>query len=311
MTAMRANTRYDEFVIASADADFTPLLQVLRADDRRITAIATSATAPAYESLADRFLDEQDMFDLMVDETELLEDTPNLVAPEKASLEAPKALDRSLDAQYQGFEKAVRSAFYDAEGPINLARLSSYLKPTTEADARYGPWYGEGSFRRAIERLELPNVRFTQHVMWDTTRHQEPSSGAWSSRSEVPPSVVNFTEVTGMPNIPSAQWPVIYQALEAYAAKHSYNFTEASRWSRDHALGKGFEIPRRAFTFTVQACQNEGSARLNVKPSPSASAISQALYNALLWRAEQAGLEASEAEKQELANWIHHAGSLN
>jgi uncharacterized LabA/DUF88 family protein len=65
MTALRANTRYEEFVIASADADFTPLLQVLRADDRRITVMATSSTAPAYEALADRFLDEQDIFDLI------------------------------------------------------------------------------------------------------------------------------------------------------------------------------------------------------------------------------------------------------
>jgi uncharacterized LabA/DUF88 family protein len=33
--------RYDEFVIASADSDFTPLLQRLRAADRRTTLLAT------------------------------------------------------------------------------------------------------------------------------------------------------------------------------------------------------------------------------------------------------------------------------
>lgn len=49
MTALRAETRYDEFVLASSDADFTPLLQVLRAHDRRVTVISTGSSTAAYE----------------------------------------------------------------------------------------------------------------------------------------------------------------------------------------------------------------------------------------------------------------------
>src|SRR5699024_8554658 len=51
--ALAATTRYDEFVIVSADADFTPLAQRCRADDRRVTIITASPAASAYRSVAD------------------------------------------------------------------------------------------------------------------------------------------------------------------------------------------------------------------------------------------------------------------
>jgi len=63
---LSADTRYDEYVIASGDSDFTPLLQRLRAADRWVTVIASSQTAVAYESVADLFLDEQEVIELMV-----------------------------------------------------------------------------------------------------------------------------------------------------------------------------------------------------------------------------------------------------
>ena len=45
--ALDADTRYDEFVIVSADADFTPLVQRCRAADRRVTIITASPAASA------------------------------------------------------------------------------------------------------------------------------------------------------------------------------------------------------------------------------------------------------------------------
>src|SRR5690606_12227427 len=46
--ALAAQTRYDEFVIVSADADFTPLALRCRADDRRVTIVTASPAASAY-----------------------------------------------------------------------------------------------------------------------------------------------------------------------------------------------------------------------------------------------------------------------
>ena len=51
--ALSAETRYDEFVILSADADFTPLALRCRAADRRVTIITAGPAASAYRAVAD------------------------------------------------------------------------------------------------------------------------------------------------------------------------------------------------------------------------------------------------------------------
>lgn len=51
--ALSAETRYDEFVILSADADFTPLALRFRAADRRVTIVTAGPAASAYRAVAD------------------------------------------------------------------------------------------------------------------------------------------------------------------------------------------------------------------------------------------------------------------
>ena len=71
MQLLSTTTAYDEFIIASADADFTPLLQLLRAQDRRTAVISAGPTAPAYRSIANVYVDAEDLVDLLVGVYEL------------------------------------------------------------------------------------------------------------------------------------------------------------------------------------------------------------------------------------------------
>ncbi|WP_239068716.1 NYN domain-containing protein, partial [Cellulomonas pakistanensis] len=63
--ALDADTRYDEFVIVSADADFTPLVQRCRAADRRVTIITASPAASAYRAVADTVITADDLAELV------------------------------------------------------------------------------------------------------------------------------------------------------------------------------------------------------------------------------------------------------
>lgn len=308
MTALSANIRYDEFILASADADFTPLLQVLRADDRRITVIATSSTATAYESLADRFLDEQDIFELIAREPETeVENNDDQTAVELDGNTTPMAaLDIGLQAAngYEEFAREVRSIYSEADGPINLASLSSRLKAASGAGLADGTWFGARTFVRALQTLELPNAKFSQYSLWDPTRHAEPQATITATWPGLPATVMHFSEVTGMPTRPSNDWPVVFQTLATYAATHVFNFAEASKWSRDQVVREGLEIPRRAFSFVVRASR-DGGANLNADPPPDAAIIARAFLSSVLRQAELAGLEVDESEKQELAAWLH------
>lgn len=310
MTALRANTRYEEFVIASADADFTPLLQVLRADDRRIAVIATSSTATAYQSLADRFLDEQDVFDLIapqlsadVDVTVDQDAQTDQLEPAPLSVLTPTTTD--TDSGFNAFAARVRDVYQAATHPINLAEFAPKIRAASGIGATDTYWFGAGSFVRALRRVNLPHAMFSAHYLWDPTRHNEPARSTSTTQPPLPAAVAHFTAIAGMPTIPSDDWPIIYRTLESYAALHVFNFTEASRWSRDQAAEAGSDIPRSAFSFVIRASQ-DGGADLNSEPSPDATAITQALFRSVLRRAEVAGLEVSKSEKSELAAWIHH-----
>lgn len=59
------NDHVDEFVVVSADADFTPLLLRLRAGDRRTTIVTVGPTAAAYERAADTIVHQERFVSLL------------------------------------------------------------------------------------------------------------------------------------------------------------------------------------------------------------------------------------------------------
>ena len=63
--ALAAPTHYEEFVIVSADADFTPLALRCRAADRRVTIITASPAASAYRAVADTVITADELADLV------------------------------------------------------------------------------------------------------------------------------------------------------------------------------------------------------------------------------------------------------
>lgn len=318
MTALRASTRYDEMAIASSDSDFTHLLQVVRADDRRILMIATSATAVAYQSLADTYLDEQDILDL-VREPENADDTPahdglseetvatdlmpsnGFLTPEavpETAAASPEAVD------WQAFAEQVRSDYSVATAPLNLARWSSALIK------RFGPgltaqrWFGTGGFARALERVGLEHLHLSQHFAWDTSRHPAPDDQRDEGSSGIPPEIAQYCQIVQLPRIPSDRWPVLFQALEAYALLHEFNLTESTRWSRDHAAHQGMDIPRAAFAYVVRGCVS-GGAPLSADPAPTSEQIGEALLASVLESASRAGLDVTQDDITALRTYMH------
>lgn len=59
LDAMRHETHFDEFIIMSGDADFTPVLLRLRAHDRHTVVLTTGPTAEAYLAACERVVTEE------------------------------------------------------------------------------------------------------------------------------------------------------------------------------------------------------------------------------------------------------------
>lgn len=128
---------YDEFVIASSDSDFTPLLNRLRALDRRTVIMTTDQTSRAYRSIAHQVLSGDDV-------AELAGMPP--AAAEAEPAEATAARDEVIGL--------IRRTVTEDAGSVHLGSLGNAIReivPKTIVDDTR--WFGGGSLGGFIKSL--------------------------------------------------------------------------------------------------------------------------------------------------------------
>ena len=165
---LQHETHYDEFIVFSADADFTPVLRKLRRWDRRTTVLAIGFPSAAYRASADLLIDQDDFVRnaLSFDETA----APPPIEPQPPGPSAAECGPLALQLILQ----AVR----EAATPVSLARVASLLLNRIEGlDA--SSWAGFGSFRALIEALDLQPLIVSWEsggTIHDPRRHALPTS---------------------------------------------------------------------------------------------------------------------------------------
>jgi len=164
-------TRYDEFIVFSADADFTPVLRKLRRWDRRTTVLAIGFPSAAYRASADLLID-QDEF---AREALGFRDEDESAGAEPAATLATKPNDHDL--AYAALLLA-KKTIANATTAVALAKLASTILSTVEGmDA--STWAGYGSFRCLVESWDLAPFQVTWEgggLIHDPRRHSAPTS---------------------------------------------------------------------------------------------------------------------------------------
>ncbi len=158
---LQHETRYDEFIVFSADADFTPVLRKLRRSDRRTTVLAIGFPSAAYRASADLLIDQDDFVRKALSYGEAIVEPP-------PAQNAPVSAELSAEAS-----KIIRQAVKDVTVPLPLAKLAAILLAKIEGlDA--SSWAGFGSFRAMVESLNLTPLVVTWEgggMIHDPKRH--------------------------------------------------------------------------------------------------------------------------------------------
>jgi hypothetical protein len=287
---------YDEFVLASADSDFTPLLQRLRADDRLITIMSPGNASRAYTALADRIVD------LAAIEALLDPNQPELPAsgPPSGAVEATSG-EVSL-ALIQAFRSFIEAQYAEAIGPLNIASLAQSAARSVPG-ARESNWLGAGSFTEALVRLALPNARMNTIHLWDEDRHQEPVPVEPFLASELPEVVELLSRTIDMPRLAAEAWPAVFMKLATYVSTHAFNLTESTKWTRDELARDDVPVGRAALNYVVRGAQM-GGAPLSNDPPPSADDIANAFLRNLINQAYATGINIDNQDQQTIASWI-------
>ncbi|HPU51805.1 MAG TPA: NYN domain-containing protein [Burkholderiaceae bacterium] len=194
---LQHETRYDEFIVFSADADFTPVLRRLRRYDRRTTVLAIGFPSAAYQASADLLIDErrfiQDALGLRRDDSGERTDGPSPdedtdaganshdpsqgnangavgAAEERRSTgvanppadpdpqPAGAARPASTDVSVSLIANRIRSIVDQSAVPVSAGNLAAKLKQ--DYPDILENWHGSGTFRAFFRSLKLSRLEW-------------------------------------------------------------------------------------------------------------------------------------------------------
>jgi hypothetical protein len=173
------DTRFDEFVILSGDADFTPVLHRLRSHARRTVIYSNDNTAAPYTAICDAEIRESDFLALLL-EGQLPGEAVEDARPEMQSL--PSA--SNIDAVRKEILGEVITAVRAADQPVPLEALADRAVRNLGYDKTVGSgWGGIGSFRDLLAKGLPEEIRLSSqppYCVYDATRavQQQPMGEA-------------------------------------------------------------------------------------------------------------------------------------
>lgn len=162
---LQHEAHYDEFIVLSADADFTPVLRKLRRWDRRTTVLAIGFPSAAYRASAD----------LVIDQDEFVRGALGVPKPHQPALQQPAGAPESIT----GLADLVRTLVARSDAPVSLASLAGQAQD--RIDGLGASWCGHGSFGALLRASDIAPLRTSAHnggVVYDPARHGVPGAAA-------------------------------------------------------------------------------------------------------------------------------------
>jgi len=305
MDALSHTTRFDEFIILSGDADFTPLLLRIQEHARRSLVLSVGFTSPAYTAACswrireDWFLS-QALEDQRGDEDEKgVEKQPeNRPSGNGFSHSRPAPHERDHNGnsgsktgiQLPAYKRihlieTIRQLAEESQVPVPLPSISQVLQSEQGATA---DWYGAGTLRDLLEKLDLSPVIFTpvgQGFIYDPDRHTPP---AGNNVEEVfrkkNPALYEFAvkvhRLTELPLLSPPQYASLLSLLIDEIHAHGFSRTGTARALEEHCRAEGIAVTLAQVGAVIEGIIR-GGARLSANgkggSSPSIESVRTAL----------------------------------
>lgn len=316
---LQHETHYDEFIVFSADADFTPVLRKLRRWDRRTTVLAIGFPSAAYQASADLLIEP----DLFVQDALGFEDedepassavappVPNKQAFPGSTVEKPAAIKPATEAPFESICQFIRQAVAESPRAVALTWVAQQL-PERLPELKGSKWAGAGSFRTLIDKLTLAPLAVSWdgggHV-WDPRRHTTPlrdaartGSNGWGADKSIAAVARQIHDATGMPLLTPSEYMALFTAIAADVAEQPFQLTETNKRVRDRCRSAGQAISRADVNFVLQGLVFNGHEFGRGEDAPPLLARRSAENVLGLCRREQ--LQVDESMTNAIIRWV-------
>ena len=175
--AIEHRTRFDEFVILSSDADFTPVALRLRAYDRITSILANQQTAAAFRSCCDVVIDMEDFEPVVGDGTERVAAAGTPAPQPQDPARAPADADGDFDAIRAAIKTAIDEELTAASEPVVIGSLAMRIQQRWPV-VRESDWLGTGGFKNFLREVVDGNMRLSltpPGFIYDPHRHKPPN----------------------------------------------------------------------------------------------------------------------------------------
>jgi hypothetical protein len=180
LDTLRDYEHISEYIVLSGDADFTPVLQRLRAHDRRTVVLPVGPAAAAFRASADRVLSENDFVDIALGErTPMGDENESAALAELEDISDRAALDPDLGDLRQELLDEVRRIVDAAPRALRLAAVAHDVRAKFKAAIDETDWARTGSFTsllRSAGNLGLTVTGGGGGYIFDPARHEPPAA---------------------------------------------------------------------------------------------------------------------------------------
>jgi len=344
---LQHETRCDEFIVFSADADFTPVLRKLRRYDRRTTVLAIGFPSAAYQASADLLIDErlflkealglgqantesaaahsgpaQEASDVRVIEGR--QAAPELnqfgVPATAVKLEtSTKVTPRLATAnELSGVATRIWATMDESSLPISAGLLASRLRQ--EHPDIMDNWNGNGTFKAFFRSLGLSRLIWvsgaggrildpSRHDVDSATVEQDPES-SWSGSGGTFNVVREVCALTGAPMLAPTDLQLVINTLAAVLAERGFESATTAQIVCSRCLElRGVRVRVRDVTFLVRGMQMNG--HVFGQGRDDQATLAARLVNQVLFLCEREQKVLDSTEIIHIAKWINVEPALS
>ncbi len=337
---LQHETRCDEFIVFSADADFTPVLRKLRRYDRRTTVLAIGFPSAAYQASADLLIDER----LFLREALAL-GQPNATAPTGLNGQASedgdtrRADSKATAVEPKQSESAVASPKAEpaakvtprAATPDELSEIAGRLWTTVDESSQpvsagllaarlrqehpeiMENWNGLGSFKAFFRSLRLSRLLWLSGSggrVLDPSRHElegtlpeQDAESPWSGAEEIFPVVREVCVLTAAPMLAPRYLKTLIRTLVQVLQAQEFKLTPTVQLvSRQCVESEGLRVRPRDVNFLIRGMQMNG--HVFGQGADNEATLTTRLFNQILFLCEREQKVLDQTELGHIRTWI-------
>lgn len=277
---LQHETHYDEFMVFSADADFTPVLRKLRRYDRRTTVLAIGFPSAAYQASADLMIDERlflrealglgqpavdaDAVEVAPAESGAAAVSPTVAPAPGSAAVVPRA---ATAAELTDIATRIWSTLEASPHAVSAGRLAAQLR--LEHPAIVENWNGCGSFKAFFRSLGLSRVIWLSGSggrLLDPSRHdvgevlpEQEADSPWAGPDGSFALIREVCALTGAPMLAPRHLRQVIATLAAELAESPFDLATTPVRVIERCLDEaGLRVRRRDVTFLVRGMQLNG-----------------------------------------------------